>query len=212
MIVAKSVPLSDGYSDTQNHTDDQPRKARMVSIRLDSKIIDEIQKEADNRHINFSVLINQILARYTEWDRYETKIGMMPVPKVILSRLIDVPISIAKDSGIKDIEHYRQQVIRHAAQLAFSHMQDSVLFMRKNFNLGIVLSVLKEYMEVSGIQADHKIEHPRKHIFVVQHDLGQNWSLFTKELLSLVFERLANVKTEIKMTPNTTVAEVTLSD
>ena len=58
--------------------------------------------------------------------------------------------------------------------------------------------------------SDHKIERSGKHIFVMQYDLGENWSLFTKGLLSLIFEKLANVKAEIRLTPNTAIAEVTL--
>ena len=160
--------------------------------------------------ISLNVLINQILKRYEEWDRYENKIGMIPVPRVILSNLIDKAISIAKSSGIKDIDRYRDEVIKQAAELAFSLMKDSVLFMKKQYNLWVVLSVLEQYMKVSGIKADHKIEGSRKHVFIIQHELGENWSLFTKELLSIIFEKLANVRAEINVTPNTTVAEVVL--
>jgi hypothetical protein len=129
---------------------------------------------------------------------------------VILSNLIDKAISIAKRSGIKDIDHYRDEVIKQAAELAFSLMKDSVLFMKKQYNLWVVLSVLEEYMKVSGIKADHKLEASQKHVFIIQHELGENWSLFTKELLALIFEKLANVKADINVTPNTTVAEVVL--
>ena len=89
-------------------------------------------------------------------------------------------------------------------------MKDSVLFMKKQYNLWVGLSVLEEYMKVSGIKADHKMEGSRKHVFIIQHELGENWSLFTKELLALIFEKLANVKAEINVTSNTTVAEVVL--
>jgi hypothetical protein len=65
-------------------------------------------------------------------------------------------------------------------------------------------------MKVSEIKADHKIEGSKKHVFIIQHELGENWSLFTKELLSLIFEKLAYVKAEINITSNTTVAEVLL--
>ena len=156
------------------------------------------------------MLVNQVLKRYSEWDRYENKIGMMPVPKVILSNLIDRAISLATRSGITDIDHYRDEIIKQAAELAFSLMKDSVLFMKKQYNLWVVLSVLEEYMKVSGIKADHKIEGSRKHVFIIQHELGENWSLFTKELLALIFEKLANVKAEINVTSNTTVVEVVL--
>jgi hypothetical protein len=203
--------VSEDYQDTEKeNTYQQSKKTRSITFRLDSKIIDELQTEADNREVSLNVLVNQILKRYEEWDRYENKIGMMPVPKVILSSLIDRAVSIAKSSGIKDIDHYRDDIIKEAAGLAFSLMKDSVLFMKKQYNLWVVLSVLEEYMKVSGIKADHKVEGSRKHVFIIQHELGENWSLFTKQLLSLIFENLANVKAEINVTPNTTVAEVML--
>jgi hypothetical protein len=188
----------------------QSKKTRSVTFRLDSSVIDELQTEADNREISLNVLVNQVLKRYSEWDRFENKIGMMPVPKVILSSLIDRAISVAKSSGIKDIDRYRDEIIKQAAQLAFGLMKDSVLFMKRQYNLWVVLAVLEEYMKVSGIKADHKIEGSRKHVFIIQHELGENWSLFTKELLTLIFQNLANVKAEINVTSNTTVAEVVL--
>jgi hypothetical protein len=202
--------MPEDYPDTLKEYTYQSRKTRSVTFRLDSTVIDELQTEANNREISLNVLVNQILKRYEEWDRYENKIGMIPVPRVILSNLIDKAISIAKSSGIKDINHYRDAVIKQAAELAFSLMKDSVLFMKKQYNLWVVLSVLEEYMKVSGIKADHKIEGSRKHVFIIQHELGENWSLFTKELLALIFEKLANVRAEINVTPNTTVAEVLL--
>jgi uncharacterized protein (UPF0216 family) len=65
-------------------------------------------------------------------------------------------------------------------------------------------------MKVSGINSDHRIESGRKHVFVIQHELGENWSLFTKELLTIIFENLANVKVQTSITPHTTIAEVIL--
>jgi hypothetical protein len=188
----------------------QSKKTRSVTFRLDSSVIDELQAEADNREISLNVLVNQVLKRYSEWDRFENKIGMMPVPKVILSSLIDKAISVAKSSGIKDVDRYRDEIIKQAAQLAFGLMKDSVLFMKRQYNLWVVLSVLEEYMKVSGIKADHKLEGGRKHVFIIQHELGENWSIFTKELLALIFQNLANVRADISTTSNTTVAEVVL--
>ena len=203
--------MAGDYPDSETETtSNQSKKTRSVTFRLDSSVIDELQGEADNREISLNVLVNQVLKRYSEWDRFENKIGMMPVPKVILSSLIDKAIAVAKSSGIKDIERYRDDIIKQAAQLAFGLMKDSVLFMKRQYNLWVVLSVLEEYMKVSGIKADHKLEGGRKHVFIIQHELGENWSLFTKELLALIFQNLANVRADINTTSNTTVAEVVL--
>jgi hypothetical protein len=192
------------------HQSDQSKKTRSVTFRLDSSVLDELQHEADQREISLNVLINQTLKRYCQWDRYENRIGMMPVPKIMLSSLIDKAISIAKNNGIQNIEPYRDEIIKQAAGIAFNLMKDSVLFMKKQYNLWVVLSVLEEYMKISGIKADHKIEAGRKHVFIIQHELGENWSLFTKELLALIFESLAKVRIECNITSNTAIAEVIL--
>lgn len=199
-----------GSLDDMQHQSGQSKKTRSVTFRLDSSILEELQHEADQKEISLNVSVNQILKRYCQWDRYESRIGMMPVPKIILSSLIDKAISMAKDNGIQNIEPYRDEIIKQAAEIAFSLMKDSVLYMKKNYNLWMVLSVLEEYMKVSGIKADHKIESGRKHVFLIQHELGENWSLFTKELLTLIFENLAKVRIECNITPNTTIAEVIL--
>ena len=208
MILLEAMAANYSEGGVENST--QSKKTRSVTFRLDSSVIDELQTEADNKEISLNVLVNQVLKRYSEWDRFENKIGMMPVPKVILSSLIDKAISIAKTSGIKDVDQYRDEIIKQAAHLAFGLMKDSVLFMKRQYNLWVVLSVLEEYMKVSGIKADHKIEGSRKHVFIIQHELGENWSLFTKELLELIFQNLANARVEINTTANTTVAEVVL--
>jgi hypothetical protein len=185
-------------------------RTRSVTFRIDNAVIDEVQREADQTEITLNVLVNQVLKGYTEWDRYENKVGMMPVPKAILPAIIDKSISLAKEEGMKDISAYRDQIVKHAAQTAFQIMKDTVLFMKKKYNLWVVLSVLQEYMKVSGINSNHKIEPGGRHVFIVQHELGDNWSVFTKELMAKIFEDLAKVKADINITPNTVVAEVKL--
>jgi hypothetical protein len=191
---------------------DKSKKTQSITFRLDSHTIDELQREANQNQISLNVLVNQVLKRYSDWDRYESRIGMMPVPKAMLTSLIDKAIDMAKKNGIKeeDIGPFRDQIIKQAAQVAFDIMKDAVLFMKKQYNLWVVLSVLQEYMKISGINSDHKIEGGRRHVFVIQHELGENWSLFTKELLRLIFENLANIRAEVNVTANMTIAEVIL--
>jgi hypothetical protein len=201
---------SAGVRDEETHSD-KPKKSQSITFRLDSHTIDELQREADQNQISLNVLINHVLKRYSDWDRYENRIGMMPVPKAMLTSLIDKAVDMAKN-GIKeeDIGPFRDRIIKQAAEIAFSIMKDAVFFMKKQYNLWVVLAVLQEYMKVSGINSDHRIEGGRKHIFVIQHELGENWSLFTKELLELIFENLAKVRAEVNITANMTVAEVIL--
>ncbi len=183
-------------------------KTRSITFRVESSVIEELQIEAEYRETSLNVLINQILRRYSNWERYESKMGMIPIPKVMLSGMMEQIIAISKKNGMED---FRDLLIREMSQLAFSFLKDSVLLIKKNYNIVSVLEVLEQYMKVIGINSDHRIEDDGRHVYVIQHRLGESWSIFIKELLTLIFENLGKVKVDISNTPNTTVAKVYLN-
>jgi hypothetical protein len=194
--------------DDNENTINKVGKTRSITFRLESSIIEELQIEAEYRETSLNVLINQILRRYSNWERYENKMGMLPVPKIMLSSMMDEIMKIGKENGIDDVIMFRNLLMKELSQIAFIFLKDSVLLIKKNYNLLTVLEVLEQYMKVVGINSDHRIDDDGKHIYVIQHKLGENWSLFIKEFLILIFENLGKVKVDISSTQNTTVAKV----
>jgi hypothetical protein len=194
--------------DDNEDTINKVGKTRSITFRLESSIIEELQTEAEYRETSLNVLINQILRRYSNWERYENKMGMLPVPKIMLSSMMDEVMKIGKENGIDDLSMFRNLLMKELSQIAFVFLKDSVLLIKKNYNLLTVLEVLEQYMKVVGINSDHRIDDDGKHIYVIQHKLGENWSLFIKEFLILIFENLGKVKVDISSTQNTTVAKV----
>lgn len=187
-------------------------RTRSITFRLDPNTVDNLQREADQKEISLNVLVNQVLRRYVKWDTFEPKIGMMPVPKIILSTCLNKAILAANESGMNqdEIESHRDEMIKSAAEISFSLIKDSALLMKRTYNLWTVLEILQEYMKVSDMKSDHRIEEGNNHVFIIQHELGENWSLFTKVLLNLIFENLASVRPDVNTTPNTIIAKVTL--
>lgn len=187
-------------------------RTRSITFRLDPNTVDNLQREADQKEISLNVLVNQVLRRYVKWDTFESKIGMMPVPKIILSTCFNKAILAANESGMNqdEIESHRDEMIKSAAEISFSLIKDSALLMKRTYNLWTVLEILQEYMKVSDMKSDHRIEAGNNHVFIIQHELGENWSLFTKVLLNLIFENLASVTPDVNTTPNTIIAKVTL--
>lgn len=187
-------------------------RTRSITFRLDPNTVDNLQREADQKEISLNVLVNQVLRRYVKWDTFEPKIGMMPVPKIILSTCFNKVILAANESGMNqdEIESHRDEMIKSAAEISFSLIKDSALLMKRTYNLWTVLEILQEYMKVSDMKSDHRIEAGNNHVFIIQHELGENWSLFTKVLLNLIFENLASVRPDVNTTPNTIIAKVTL--
>ena len=116
--------LIDAFTDSAGITKDEsrsdkPKKSQSISFRLDSNTLDELQREADLNQISLNVLVNRVLKRYTDWGTFENRIGMILVPKTMLT-LIDKAVEMAKKSGINDevIEHWRGEIIKRAADVA----------------------------------------------------------------------------------------------
>lgn len=66
------------------------KKVKPITFRIEKNILETIRKEVEREQLTTSNLINKILERYVEWDVYEPKVGMMPIPKVLLDNLLMV--------------------------------------------------------------------------------------------------------------------------
>ena len=60
---------------------------RNITYRLPEKLVTELETESTQKGISQNVLVRQILEKYVQWDRFSSKIGMIPVPKGILESL-----------------------------------------------------------------------------------------------------------------------------
>ena len=66
------------------------KKAKPITFRIENNILETIRKKGEREQLTTSNLINTILERYVEWDVYESKVGMMPIPKVLLDNFLMV--------------------------------------------------------------------------------------------------------------------------
>lgn len=175
----------------QPHTQNKS-STRSITYRLPEKLINELETEAAQKNTSQNVLVKQILERYVAWDRFSTKIGMIPVPKSILKSLGD---------------ELDGQDIDEIINLIFPMIKDTVLFIKGGYDLRRCIETLEDYMKASGMNSDHRVEG-NVHSFIIQHDLGIKWSVFTEQLLSQVFRSFVPDK-ELKF--QTTESTVVLS-
>ncbi len=168
-----------------------PKKESTGSItyRLPEKLVAELETEATQKSISQNVLVKQILEKYVQWDRFSNKIGMIPVPKGILQSLGD-------ELDGKDID----EIIT----LIFPMIKDTVLFIKGGYDLERCIETLEDYMRASGMNSDHRVEGDI-HVFLIQHDLGMKWSVFTEQLLTQVFRNFMPDKELKFQTTDTTV-------
>jgi len=172
-------------------------KTRSITYRLPVKLIEEIETEAMNHNISHNVMAKQILEKYVKWDRFADKIGIIPVPKKILDIL---GIDMSSDD-INQIITIIKPVIK-----------DTVLFIKGKYDLKRCIETLEDYMRASGMKSDHRIEGPLHH-FIIQHELGSNWSVFTEQLLKEIFhEFVPNSEMKCQTTDSTLIATISLGE
>ena len=187
----KSTPAKNQFNSQKKET------TRSITYRLPSKIVEELETEAMNKKISQNVLVKQILEKYVNWDRFGDKIGMIPIPKGILD-------SLGAEMDGNDIN----EIIKTVLPI----IKDTVLFMKGKYDLKRCIETLEDYMRASGMKSDHRIEGASHH-FVIQHELGSNWSRFTEQLLGEIFhEFLPDARMKSQTTESTVVATIKLSE
>lgn len=170
-------------------------KTRSITYRLPTKLIEDLETEARQKEISQNVLVKQILEKYTQWDKFANIIGMIPVPKDILKTL-----------G----EEMKGEEINKITEVILPLIKDWVMFMKGNYDLKSAIESLEDYMRASGMTSDHRMEGG-VHNFIIQHNLGMRWSLFTEQLLRRIFHQfLPGTAINCRTTPNTTIASIEL--
>lgn len=181
---------------SQNHPI-KKEKTRSVTYRLPVRLVEEIETEAMNNNVSHNVMARQILEKYIQWDRFANKIGIIPVPKKILDTLgIDMS---AED--INEVINVIKPVIK-----------DTVLFIKGGYDLRRCIETLEDYMRASGMKSDHRVEGPIHH-FIIQHELGSNWSKFAEQILQEIFhEFLPDTEMKCETTETTVIASISLGE
>lgn len=168
---------------------------RSITYRLPENLINELDGEAKQKKISQNVLVKQILERYIQWDRYSDKIGMVPVPKEIIE-------SLGEGLDGKDID----EIIN----VVFPMIKKDVMYIKGGYDLERCIETLEDYMRASGMNSDHRIDG-ELHTFIIQHDLGMKWSVFTEQLLTQVFRNFASDKDlKFQTTDSTVILKVAL--
>jgi hypothetical protein len=170
-------------------------KTRSITYRLPESVVEELETDAAEKNISQNVLVKQILEKYVEWERFTEKIGMIPIPKSIISML-------GKQMEGEDIDEI--------LAILLPVIKEAVLFMKGKYDLKRCIESLEDYMRASGMKSDHRIEGNQHH-FIIQHELGMKWSLFTEQLLKEIFHEFEpekNVRAET--TENTVIITIGL--
>ena len=153
------------------------KKTKPMTFRIEDKILEKIRKEGEIDQISVSNLINKILKRYIEWDSYAPKVGMIPMTKPIIASLFNM-MNNEEISGL-------------VSNIGKNVVQDIAYFMKMKTDPDSFLTWFEIRMKRSFVEFNHLEENDR-HMYILKHDLGYNWSLYHKKILEKIFNEFFN--------------------
>lgn len=163
-------------------------KTKTVSFRLSSSLIEELKQEAETEKINFNALISKILGNHVLWEKYERKVGLLPMTKPFVKYAVE---------KLDD-----KEIIYLAEVIEKDTFSDILNFMKGEYTVDDFIEILRTWLNVAWMQ--HDIEKKKNTvIFKIQHDLGKSWSLYVKTLATELFYDILGKKLDVTMTKTT---------
>ena len=157
-------------------------------MRLDGIILDKLRREAEQKDISVNTLVSHLIRRHIDWHSNAAKAGFVNVRRGLLIDLINrLP---------------EKEISLIAKYTAKKETKDFVLLLRSEYNIESALDVIETWIKISGHPYRHEVSYNR-HSYVIQHDMGMNWSLYMAEQYRFLFEEFGLRRVEFDVNDNT---------
>lgn len=189
-IGAEVTALSNPSEEEKN----QRKATTTITFRINSDVMRKVSSKAEQEEISLNTLVNQVLKRYSEWDMYERKAGMIPVNRRVIKMLFE---------GLS-----KEEVVKMSREVAKNEVYNIALFMKGKSKLDVdsfiswFLSRMKNCSEITENKEGYN------KTYILKHDLGENWSLYHKTVLDSIFTDCLQTPIQISITDSTIVFTV----
>lgn len=179
-MFAKGVPSTSTH--TMNSEVQKKSRTVTVSFRLPESMVEELSKEVARSGSNPSAIIRKVLEKYLNWDRYRLQMSMISFPDCFVDESL-------KRLSRKDIGDVAERFANVFCGL--------VLLKTGKMDLEPALGMMEEWFKDGSINYRHGCDNG-SHVFVIQHDLDVNWSLYLAHFFTAVCKDL-NVYSRVEM-------------
>jgi hypothetical protein len=163
-------------------------KSESITFRLDSNALDNLKKKAKHDKVTLNTLVSQIIADYFDWSLTAVDAGWMVMPKMTVR---------------KAFEMLNQNDILTLADATYQEKKEMFLFMKGKDDEQSFLSILRMRAEKSGFHL-RELEKDDKTKLIIQHDMGRNYSLYSKTLYETIMHQY-RVQVELEATDHTLI-------
>jgi hypothetical protein len=166
----------------------QKQPTEGITFRIPSSSITQLREESKKKQVSLNTLVNQILKDHLDWHAYAAQAGMFHVPRSTFGRLVD--------------NLTEEELSKFAVTIAKKDFVDIGLLLRGEFTLPSFLNILENWSRMSSIPYKHETNNDI-HNFILQHDMGRNFSFLIKELYRYILEDTFERKSDFTITDNT---------
>jgi hypothetical protein len=178
-------PRGEGLMEDKEGSESKLRgkmKNESVTFRVNSEILRLLKKEANDKDISPSTLVNQLIKSHVGWHSVAPKAGFIPVRRVLITKLF---------------EGLDEQEIRSTAQhVAKVSNREMLLHLRTRISIEAALNFFESWLRASNFGYRYQGTQNFRHFYVVQHNMGRKWSLYVGELYKYLFEECKAKKFE----------------
>ncbi|MDE1828784.1 MAG: hypothetical protein KGI25_00525 [Thaumarchaeota archaeon] len=168
------------------------KETQSLTLRLPKSSVNKMKKIAARKNMTTNALASQIVDSFLGWELNAAEAGWVVMPKPFLIGLLE--------------KLDKETVVSVTSQLAKHLAKDITHYMKGKHSLQEWLSIIRGRAERSGF---HLTEHQQNHgiVIIMQHDMGENWSIYFKTFYENVFSDLG-VKVEFDYTDKSIIIKL----
>ena len=162
-----------------------------ISFRLHKDQLNKLREEAEEKRISLNTLVNQIVDSYVNYYSSASKADVIPITRQEIMMLL---------------EGYNEDQIKAMSERAIKIVrEETVLQLNARYDFKALLDTFGHWMRATGFPYRHiypKHNDNNRHTFIIQHDMGRKYSLFTAVAIKIYFEPLVNKPVQYSITDN----------
>ncbi len=161
------------------------KKTVLRTVRLDQELNCILRDDAEQSNLTVNGLINRIMTKYSEWDRYTDRFGFVSFARQTFKSILE------------EVDECKLEQI--ATDMGNATLKAVTLFWFKELNAETLLKTIVNYCKYSGLAASEIKVDGAQCTMTFRHDLGRKYSIYLKTVISQF------VKTSLGIVPKTEI-------
>ena len=157
-----------------------------ITIRVPKSLKEDLENMCKKNRVNLNLLVNQILTKNVQWDKHMTSMGWLQFhPSVVKGTF-----AFLNKKQISELaESTKQDII------------NGIRFIYGDTNLQHIAEFIETWLETTNVPFRYS-KDAESHKFLVNHKLGENWSIFASKVTEKFVSELGYKITDVYASPD----------